>query len=203
MIGNDIIDLQLAARQSNWKRKGFLDKLFSREEQCLVFDSAAPFRMVWKLWSMKESAYKVHVRKTGERRFNPGRFSCEIMDQGKGLVHIDAQMYLTITEAQKDFIHTMARDPSFEQGLISHTTMIPGGGDPGRILRRSLVRDLAERREMSVEGLEVKKNGLQIPEFYVHNRKLKDLCSLSHHGRFGAYMLRLFSHQPLGSVFTG
>jgi phosphopantetheinyl transferase (holo-ACP synthase) len=191
MIGNDIIDLQLAARQSNWKRKGFLDKLFSKQEQGLVFESSAPFRMVWKLWSMKESAYKIHVRKTGERRFNPRSFSCEIMDQKKGMVHSNAYSYVTRTVTQKELIHTMAHDKSFEEELIYGMTMNEDGGDPGAVLRQGLVRDLAERRKMPVDGLNVKKNGLQIPELYVYNRKLKDLCSLSHHGRYGAYLVTL------------
>lgn len=191
MIGNDIIDLELAARQSNWKRKGFLDKLFSKQEQGLVFESSAPFRMVWKLWSMKESAYKIHVRKTGERRFNPRSYSCETLDQKKGRVHIDAHSYLTRTETQQELIHTMAHENCFEQELFYGMTMNKGGEDPGVILRQGLVRDLAERRKMPVEGLQVKKNRLQIPELFVGNRKLKDLCSLSHHGRYGAYLVRL------------
>ena len=33
MLGNDVVDLQLAAVQSDWRKKGFLDKVFSAEEQ--------------------------------------------------------------------------------------------------------------------------------------------------------------------------
>ena len=33
MIGNDIIDLKLAKKQSNYRRAGFLDKQFSSSEQ--------------------------------------------------------------------------------------------------------------------------------------------------------------------------
>ena len=33
MIGNDIIDLDVAKTESNWKRKGFLDKIFTANEQ--------------------------------------------------------------------------------------------------------------------------------------------------------------------------
>ena len=33
MIGNDIVDLKLAKNQSNWQRKGFLEKQFTEEEQ--------------------------------------------------------------------------------------------------------------------------------------------------------------------------
>ena len=33
MIGNDIVDLNLAERQSNWQRPGFLEKQFTIQEQ--------------------------------------------------------------------------------------------------------------------------------------------------------------------------
>jgi hypothetical protein len=33
MIGNDVVDLALAQKESNWKRKGFLNKLFTSVEQ--------------------------------------------------------------------------------------------------------------------------------------------------------------------------
>ena len=36
MIGNDIVDLALAKKESNWKRKGYLDKIFTVSEQLLL-----------------------------------------------------------------------------------------------------------------------------------------------------------------------
>ena len=33
MIGNDIVDLNLAKTQSNWQRKGFLERQFTKKEQ--------------------------------------------------------------------------------------------------------------------------------------------------------------------------
>lgn len=192
MIGNDIIDLQLAARQSNWKRKDFMNKLFSRQEQCLVLESSAPNRMVWKLWSMKESAYKIHVRKTGKRRFDPRSFNCEIIDQNQGFVHIDSDCYETMTTMKKELIHTMAHAINIEHELFYGMIMNEDGVDLGDALRKSLIKDLDERFKGPVKGLQVRKNGLHIPELYVDHRKLKDLCSLSHHGRYGAYLLCLF-----------
>lgn len=191
MIGNDIIDLQLAAKQSNWKRKGFLDKLFSRQEQCYVFDSNEPFRVVWKLWSMKESAYKIHVRKTGMIRFNPRRFSCELTHQNKGMVQIDTHNYLTRTEEHREMMHTMAHDNRIEHEMLYGIMINKNIEDPGADIRKVLVKDLAERRKLPVEGLKINKNGLRIPELYAQNKKLKDLCSLSHHGRYSAYLLIL------------
>ena len=37
MIGNDVVDLQLAKTQSNWQRKGFLEKQFTEFEIYYVF----------------------------------------------------------------------------------------------------------------------------------------------------------------------
>ena len=39
MIGNDIIDLSLAAIQSNWQRAGFLEKQFTKKEREYILNS--------------------------------------------------------------------------------------------------------------------------------------------------------------------
>ena len=62
MIGNDIVDFQKAALESNWLREGYLDKLFCKEEKELILDSKNPHQMVWLLWTMKEAGYKIHFR---------------------------------------------------------------------------------------------------------------------------------------------
>ena len=36
MIGNDIIDLAFARKESNWQRPGFLNKIFTPDEQWLI-----------------------------------------------------------------------------------------------------------------------------------------------------------------------
>ncbi len=46
MIGNDIVDLVQARFQSNWKRKGFVQKIFTQKEQELIFSSKNPENMV-------------------------------------------------------------------------------------------------------------------------------------------------------------
>ena len=59
MVGNDIVDLKHAALESNWQRKGFLNKVFTSSEKQYIQDAENPFQMVWLIWSMKESAYKI------------------------------------------------------------------------------------------------------------------------------------------------
>jgi phosphopantetheinyl transferase (holo-ACP synthase) len=111
MLGNDIVDLNLAKIQSNWRRKNYLDKIFTVEEQLLITSAKKPDEMVWLLWSMKESAYKIHNRKTGIRDFAPKSLKCTVYpnaEQVKGTVSIDKDTYFTKSDIQSKYIHTIA-----------------------------------------------------------------------------------------------
>ena len=46
MIGNDIIDLKLAKKESNYWRPGFLEKQFSSNEQTLIKSTSNTFLLV-------------------------------------------------------------------------------------------------------------------------------------------------------------
>ena len=52
MIGNDIVDLQLAKTESNWQRKGFLDKIFTINEQLIIKNSKNPEITIWNLFNI-------------------------------------------------------------------------------------------------------------------------------------------------------
>jgi phosphopantetheinyl transferase (holo-ACP synthase) len=71
LIGNDIIDLSVAKIESNWHRKGFLEKQFTSNEQQLILASTNSFDLVWRFWSMKEAAYKVYSQQNEVRFFAP------------------------------------------------------------------------------------------------------------------------------------
>ena len=109
MTGNDIVDIKVAATESNWRRKGFLEKIFTRQEQQYIKDAAVPDEMVWKLWSMKESAYKVCTRQFGGRFFAPQKFSCTIFTETTGLVEYYNTGYQTNTIIAKDYIYSTAK----------------------------------------------------------------------------------------------
>jgi phosphopantetheinyl transferase (holo-ACP synthase) len=108
MIGNDVIDLELAKKENNWQRKGFLDKIFTRNEQELIQKSKNPEIMVWNLWSRKEAAYKIWNRETGIHKYNPIKFECFDLDSKDGKVVFETTIYYTRTEISYKFIHTIA-----------------------------------------------------------------------------------------------
>ena len=108
MIGNDIIDLQLAEVQSNWRRKGFLGKLFTEKEQKLILNSEDAFQTVWLFWSMKESAYKAYVQKFQHRFFDPKKFECAMTSSTTGIVDAGDACYMTSSQINSRRIFTEA-----------------------------------------------------------------------------------------------
>lgn len=112
MIGNDIVDLETAALESNWKRRGYLDKLFTATEQQLIHNTDDADQMVWLLWSMKESAYKIWSRLTGLREFAPVKINCGgLTKEGnkvRGNVNYHGYVFYTETTLAQNHLHTTA-----------------------------------------------------------------------------------------------
>jgi phosphopantetheinyl transferase (holo-ACP synthase) len=159
MIGNDIVDLALAQKESNWKRKGFLDKIFTLNEQLLILNAENPTIMVWNLWSRKEAVYKIYNRKTQIRGYFPLQLEC--FDLGTideiifGKVEIKGLVYFTKTVLSSQFINTIAVENY--QDFDKITT-------------------LENRKNIC------KING--IPNYFEKDKSDPKPISISHHGRF-------------------
>ena len=158
MIGNDIVDLALARKESNWKRPGFLEKIFTVKEQLLISNAENPEIMVWNLWSRKEAAYKIYNRQTGIRAYIPLQLQCNYENATYGSVFCNGNIYYTKTEISKDKISTIA------------------------VIQKS---DLEEIKELKPTVQIHKRNG--IPYVNEGNNLLKPI-SISHHGRFTSWV---------------
>lgn len=112
MIGNDIVDLSQAAKESNWKRKGYLEKIFTAHEQFLIQSAKDSEIMVWLLWTMKESVYKACSKETKIRSFNPGSLCSNnlIMHNSTATGNITYQdtLYHCRSILTPAYIHTIA-----------------------------------------------------------------------------------------------
>ena len=172
MLGNDVIDRSLAARQSNWRRKGYLDKIFSPAEQLEVNRTDDQDLVVWLIWSMKEAAYKIVNRTMGKRFFDPLALVCDFdMGQGiaSGTVSFQQKVFATSTEIGPDFIHTIA----LGHGLAFSDVEVVHGANQAGYLQRFNLENPAIRLE---------KNRELLPEIYHHGRKEATMASISHHG---------------------
>jgi len=159
VIGNDIVDLALAQQESNWKRKGFLDKIFTQNEQLLILNSPNPANMVWNLWSRKEAAYKIYNRKTQIRGYFPLQLECFNLEIADGIIFgkvvIKGLVYFTKTEIKTDFINTIAVE---------------------NVQDFATIKILENRKNIQ------KTNG--IPEYFEPDNLSVKPVSISHHGRF-------------------
>lgn len=112
MIGNDIIDLELTRIESNWKRKNFIEKLFTEEEQKLIAAGENPEIALWSLWSRKEAVYKIYHRQNKIRAFIPKLISCQPIQiatpEFLGEVIVNGFVYYTRTEINSRYIYTEA-----------------------------------------------------------------------------------------------
>lgn len=111
MIGNDVIDILQSRHESNWRRKGYIEKLFTPSEQLLISQTSDPETMLWLLWSMKEAAYKIYNRQTKIRAYIPQKLECTIISKNvhyaTGQVILE-NVYYTKTNFSKDSLHTIA-----------------------------------------------------------------------------------------------
>lgn len=157
MIGNDVVDLELAKIESNWKRKGYVEKIFTKEEQLLISNFKNQDNAVWILWSRKEAAYKIYNRQSKIRSYIPLEFHCHDLSTIEGMLYgkviCKGNTYYTRTEITLNMVHTIA---------VNHKS------------------DFDKVQYLTTPSV-IKKNKT-IPYFY-DGSTIKPL-SISHHGRF-------------------
>jgi phosphopantetheinyl transferase (holo-ACP synthase) len=108
MIGNDVVDLVLARKESNWKRKGFLHKLFTTFEQELIQKAPNQEEMVWILWSIKESVYKAYQRIHFNEGFYPIKIEIlQINSKKESIIQLFGTLFYGKTIVSNDIIKTV------------------------------------------------------------------------------------------------
>ncbi len=181
MIGNDIVDLQLAKSQSNWQRKGFLAKQFTVYEQKQILNSENSFLKVWLFWSMKEAAYKCYTQKFQKRFFAPLKFSCKIVNNTLGIVKVETQKYYINYSITDDYVYSIAQEYQYKK-MVSNLFFINKNEHQSQKINQRLLAFFDKKTQLQ-------KNGLGIPYLYQHDMKLPIFISTTHHGNYGAFVI--------------
>lgn len=197
MIGNDIVDLACAHRTSNWQRPRFLDKLFTSGEQNLIRAAADPERLVWLLWSCKESVYKIVHRQTGHRFFAPRKIVCDLLtaqsatQPARARVTYQGQSFACQSEVGPAFIHTVAFSTATATGFAARTFYLAQPTPRGQRQQvcAGLWEDCQGAGDFSAEALEIRKNEQGIPLLFLAGVQQAASLSISHHGCYVAYAL--------------
>ncbi|GAB2594757.1 4'-phosphopantetheinyl transferase family protein [Spirosoma areae] len=198
MIGNDIVDLAQAKQDSNWRRPGFLDKLFTVHEQQLIRSNTTnPDRMVWLLWSMKESAYKMAIRQGGKRIFAPLKLACQLNASPDGEVMgtvVCTNVYQTKSVITDAYIASLAYSsgvsPAFCQQIVLFDNVTYVHQHQAMLMH--IKQHCAARFSLPEQAITIQKNVAGVPSLCIQpvsGQRVSLPLSLSHHGHYGAYVI--------------
>ncbi|WP_299115744.1 4'-phosphopantetheinyl transferase superfamily protein [uncultured Winogradskyella sp.] len=186
MVGNDIVDIAQAKKDSNWQRPRFLDKIFTINEQYLIHNSKDKTEMVWRLWSMKEAAYKLCIQLNPNRFYAPRQFKCFI-ENDAGVVKFKNFSCYTETKTTSDYIISEAslKPSKLSSEIVKFNSLRIN--NQSEILRRKLILSASKLHHIIEGKLELKKDDYGIPALVVNDNKMH--ISLTHHGNFGAFAI--------------
>lgn len=176
MIGNDLIYLERAAKNSRLHNFRFRKKVFTKSENKTIHTSENQEESFWLLWSMKEAAYKAHQRiRNTAPKLNPIDFEClPTVDKRSGRVKVFGYYYHTQSQISGNYIYTIA---SAEKDL--------------KIIQKTFPKDCYYKKQFSeyvsaqieeYPGLFIEKNEHRIPFFHQKNSNKKLPVSISHDG---------------------
>ncbi|OYU79032.1 MAG: hypothetical protein CFE23_15920 [Flavobacterium sp. BFFFF1] len=171
MIGNDIVDLSIARQESNWRREGFLSKIYTIDEVNAITTTLDPETMVWIFWTMKESAYKIWHRDYRRRCYNPKYFECKLHEvtatSCTGTVSFGDSKCDSLTTIDSDFILSICstKDMALTALHVKQTGSKRNVDERNGILRDNTGIPYFESPELAGE-----------------------LVSITHHGRFCSYL---------------
>lgn len=176
MIGNDLIDLEQAAKNSRLQNSRFRKKVFSDRENIIIHNSENAEKSFWLLWSMKEAAYKAHQRQTNSApTLNPLQFKCfPSEDQKSGKVITFGNEYFIKSRIAENYLFTIA---SAEKNLKVLQKNYPKNGNYKAAFSAHVSEYLKLKNILSLE-----KNQYRIPYFSHSNSEKKLPVSISHDG---------------------
>ncbi|PTM05751.1 MAG: hypothetical protein DA405_02770 [Bacteroidetes bacterium] len=188
MIGNDIIDIAYTQKSTNYQRRGFLAKVFTTYEQDIIHQSPHAFTTVWRLWSMKEAAYKWYLQKGGRPFNSPNRIAITLRDNLTGDAQIGGFSVAILSELTKEYTHsyTQSSQQYIQVNEVFRLSQNNVNTQSAETHNRLLAR-IAIDWHLEETCLSIKKDRQGKPLIYFHAQKLDIHFSLSHHGDFGAF----------------
>jgi phosphopantetheinyl transferase (holo-ACP synthase) len=211
-VGNDVVDLKEPENRGKSGDDRFLDRIFTVDERELIAGAQSPDTLLWSLWAAKEAAYKAVSGGDPSVCSIPRRYRV-LLDGGEASGAIDAvqgsegrlagrvitprggvALRITVTE---DYVHAVAAgSDAVLAGIIQRVDRMDCGEDAGgesAFVRGQLLREIACRLDCPVADLAVLKEqpGSDAPRVFLRGRPLAANISLSHDGRFAAFVFAL------------
>lgn len=204
MIGNDIVDMNDERNFNRSSQQRFLNKLFTASEQKLIASSDMPDHMVWILWSIKESAYKVINKYTGERSYAPLSYEVKMKEVNvlntaflESTVAVSDTILFARTFVTENFIYSNASTSlsllnSVKWKIEERSVMNPE--QQSIAIREFAKKHIAEHTGINISGIFISKDNAGVPLVYIDNKISGEVSlSLTHDGNYSAYACLLHS----------
>ena len=205
-VGNDVVDLQDAANAGKSRDTRLLKKILTDVEIEFVKNAEQPDKALWSLWACKETAYKVIKKYCSDIAFIPRRWQTVFHNapsdcvEGKVIISGQSTVHIRLF-TNADYVHcTGSDDQSVLDKLTWGVESLPKTEtDASIFVRQCLANRLTKHLSLNSHLIEIKrtrKNGeLSPPWVYVCGGKTDMDISLSHDGRFVAYVVSQAENQ--------
>ncbi|MFN2261578.1 MAG: 4'-phosphopantetheinyl transferase superfamily protein [Psychroflexus sp.] len=173
MIGNDIVDLNLARTSSNIFRPRYFDKILNTSELNFIQKSQNKFLCFWRIWTLKETAYKAFQRHfLFDDFYNPSLFSSEIINSELALVSFRNQTLEIKSETNSSYIYSWTKAENIQENIIGNT-------------KAEVFEKL--NKALNLASFSLKKDKKALPYSEIFHKKTP--ISNTHHGQFYAIII--------------
>jgi phosphopantetheinyl transferase (holo-ACP synthase) len=202
-VGNDVVDLREPANAGKSRNSRFLKKILTNAEIEFVQNAKNPDTALWSHWACKETAYKVIKKSSPDAAFLPRQWTVTFKStkskysDGEVIIPGKSKIYISLF-SNSQYVHCVGADClTALDKLIWSVDVLPEKEkiNPSLFLRHCLGQNLAQYFSLNFHQIKIKRtreNGeFQPPRVYVSGRKTDIDISLSHDGRFVAYIYHL------------
>lgn len=213
LIGNDVVDLTLKQTQNKVDDLRFVNRVCASEEQAILAQSNDPNRTLWCLWSAKETAFKIVLKRWPGTKFHHSKFVVShppLFERGQPSdgwasfedMRIPLRWQVSWTTVHCFGVWSKAAIPLDEVDVaVAHrSAVIPDDGGFSDLELQSIRSDeskqvrwlakqlLGKRGYTSVEIIRERAAGhWKAPRIWHRGKRLLESgLSLSHHGQFRA-----------------
>ena len=198
LVGNDVVDLRDAESRPESLHARFDGRVFTPCELLVLNASTFPDSLRWTLWAAKESAYKVAKKLDPTVRFIPRNFVVRGIAEGRVvpgrvLVAHEVGSFDVLLDRTREWVHAVAtlaaeNAPPPQARFCSEIERLESPrADPSRFVRELACTALGSA--MTCPPGQVRVAAARgIPVAVLRDRRLPVDLSLSHHGRFVAWV---------------
>lgn len=206
-VGNDIVDLKTADALGKAGDFRFVERVLTRDEQSALRRSEHPDALLWAFWAAKEAAYKAISKRFPDISSAPRRYPVAIEAQKRrgaasGIVNTPRGRVFVRIFFYEDCIHCIAStgSPAHLPDIVHGMGEIGPGRGPASARESAAVRKVAGARIAAFLGRlpedvrilrKTGPRGLSPPTVYIRGEKAPIDISMSHDGRFAAFVFQV------------